>query len=531
MCRSGRCREAVRRSGRVAAAVLALAAPGCRDAPQAFDVVETTIPEVQSAVRSGATTCRAVVEAYLARIEAYDSTAGLHAITEINPRALARADSLDARVRSGDPLGPLFCVPVLVKDNFDTHDLPTTGGSAALAGSLPPDDAFMVRKIREADAIVLAKTNMAEWAFSPRQTVSSSYGTTANAYALDRVPAGSSGGTASGVAASFATVGLGTDTGNSIRGPSSHLALFGIRSTMGLTSRDGVIPLAYDRDIAGPMTRTVGDAARVFNVVAGYDPADPYTEAGRGNKAPDYTVFLDRDGLRGTRIGVLRALVDTEDADTSVARLFDAALADIVRLGAELVDPLVVDDFDALLDGPYYCSRFRWDVSRYLASLGPTAPIEDVAEVLETGAFSDYIGDRLRRFTEGPLEGPPEASEPERCAPYERHTARQAYRAAVVAAMDSAGVDALVYPTWTRPPAALERAREDYGGDNSQLVAPATGLPAGTVPMGFSYGRYPAGLQILTRPFDEGTIFRIAYAFEQGTAHRKPPPGFPPLQP
>ena len=216
-----------------------------------FEVVEATIGDVQAAIGAGTTTCREVVEGHLARIAAYEDA--INAITVLNPRALERADRLDAAQAAGETMGPLFCVPMLVKDNFDTHDMVTTGGSIALANNLPPDDAFMVRKIREAGAIVIAKTNMAEWAFSPRQSVSSSFDTTRNAYALDRVPAGSSGGTASGVAASFGVIGLGSDTGNSIRGPSSHLALVGIRSTIGLTSRDGVIPLSFDRDIAGPM--------------------------------------------------------------------------------------------------------------------------------------------------------------------------------------------------------------------------------------------------------------------------------------
>ena len=214
-------------------------------------VVEATIADLQLAIRAGQASCVDIVKAYLDRINAYDETSSLNAIIAINPATITRAQEIDNALSHNDAVGPLFCAPILVKDNFDTDDLPTTGGSVALAGHLPPDDAFMVRKLREAGAIVIAKTNMAEWAFSPRQTISSSYGTTANAYALDRVPAGSSGGTASGVAASFAVAGLGSDTGNSIRGPSSHLALFGIRSTIGLTSRDGVIPLAFDRDIAG----------------------------------------------------------------------------------------------------------------------------------------------------------------------------------------------------------------------------------------------------------------------------------------
>ena len=263
---------------------LALAALSACDRPQPapVPVVEATIAGVQEAIVSGRTTCRMVVQAYLDRIVAYDDR--INAITVVNPAALDRADELDAALAAGDEPGPLFCVPMLVKDNFDTHDMVTTAGSIALAGSIPPDDAFMVRRIREAGAIVVAKTNMAEWAFSARQSVSSSFDTTRNAYALDRVPAGSSGGTASGVAASFGLIGLGSDTGNSIRGPSSRLALVGIRSTIGLTSRDGVVPLSFDRDIAGPMGRTVEDVARVFNVVAGHDPADPYTEAGRGRQ-------------------------------------------------------------------------------------------------------------------------------------------------------------------------------------------------------------------------------------------------------
>ncbi|CAN0603554.1 unnamed protein product, partial [Ectocarpus sp. 12 AP-2014] len=206
-------------------------------------------------------------------------------------------------------------------------------------------------------------------------------GTTANAYALDRVPAGSSGGTASATAASFGILGMGTDTGNSIRGPSSHLALFGIRSTIGLTSRDGVIPLAFDRDIAGPMTRTVTDGARAFNVVAGFDPADPFTELGQGRREADYTAFLDANGLSGKRIGVLRALVDTDDADPEVIAVFERALEDLEKLGAVIVDPFEVPNFQAHLDGDYFCARFRYDMHQYLLSLGPDAPLKDVMEV------------------------------------------------------------------------------------------------------------------------------------------------------
>ena len=490
-----------------------------------MDVVEASVRDVQQAILTDRTTCRMVVEAHLDRIEAYEDR--INAITVLNPNALTRADSIDAAVAAGEQLGALFCVPMLVKDNFDTHDMVTTGGSIALRESIPPDDAFMVRRIREAGAIVIAKTNMAEWAFSPRQTVSSSFDTTRNAYALDRVPAGSSGGTASGVAASFGLIGLGSDTGNSIRGPSSHLALVGIRSTIGLTSRDGVIPLSFDRDIAGPMGRSVEDVARVFNVVAGYDPADPYTEDGRDEKEDDYASFLDANGLQGVRLGVLRALVDTPNADSAVTRVFEAAVADLRRLGAEVVDL----DFDVGAQSSrrnMSCPRFRYDMGQYLASLGDGAPIRDVVEVLERGQYSDYVEGRLRALTRRGVDVHPADFDPP-CPDYFENEGRQAYRSDLIAAMDDAGVEAVLYPSWTNPPAHIDRARAEYRGDNSQRVAPMTGMPAITVPMGFTYDDLPAGLQILARPYAEGLLFRLAYAYEQGTRHRHPPSGFPAL--
>ena len=507
----------------------------CGESPSqpepAFPVVEATIADIQAAVRDGRTSCRAVVESYLARIDTFDASKRLNAISMLNPRALERADETDRSLAAGEPLGQLFCVPILVKDNFDTHDLPTTAGSIALKDSLPPDDAFMVRKLREAGAIVLAKTNMAEWAFSPKRTESSSVGITANAYALDRVPAGSSGGTASGVAASFGVAGLGSDTGNSIRGPSSHLALFGIRSTLGLTSRDGVIPLYSDRDIAGPMTRTVEDGARLFDVVAGYDPADPVTELGRHRREEDYTAFLDPKGLANARLAVLMPLVLTEDADPEVTALFERAVSDLRGAGAEVVADLKIPRLDAHLEktwGDYACGSFRYDVYQYMKSLGNKAPFLDVTSLLETGQHAEYVTSTLERAAGTPLDVPPsERDEP--CPFYLDHPGRKAYRDDVIAAMDEAQIDALIYPTWTHPPAHLDKPEEEYRGDNSQLVAPATGLPAVTVPMGFSYNTLPAGLQMLGRPYSEGVLIRLAYAYEQATKHRRAPSAFPEL--
>jgi Asp-tRNA(Asn)/Glu-tRNA(Gln) amidotransferase A subunit family amidase len=273
------------------------------------------------------------------------------------------------------------------------------------------------------------------------------------------------------------------------------------------------------------MGRTVEDVARVFNVVAGYDPADFYTEDGRGRKESDYTRFLQADRLEGIRVGVLRALIDAE-ADTAVVRLFEAAIVDLGNLGADIIDPLGFDLATQLARPNMFCKRFRYDMGLYLASLGDSAPIRDVLEVLETGQHAAHSQGGLRFFGEGPLDVHPGEGDPP-CPDFFEHQERQAYLAALVTAMDEAQLDALVYPSWNNPPAHIDRAQEEYRGDNSQLVAPATGMPAITVPMGFTYGDYPAGLQILARPYAEGLLFRLAYAYEQGTRHRHAPNGFP----
>jgi Asp-tRNA(Asn)/Glu-tRNA(Gln) amidotransferase A subunit family amidase len=463
-----------------------------------------------------------VVEGYLERIEAYDQPRGINAITVINPRALERADEVDAALRAGKLQPELFCTPLLVKDNFDTHDMVTTAGSIALQGSLPPDDAFMVRKLRDAGAIVIAKTNMAEWAFSPRQTVSSSFGRTANAYDTAFVPAGSSGGTASGVAASFGVAGLGSDTGNSIRGPSSHLALFGIRSTLGLTSRDGVVPLIFDRDVAGPMTRTVEDGVRLFDVIAGHDPEDPLSVPGK--REVDYRTYLNADGLNGKRIGVFRRLVDHEDADREILRIFDAALAELEAAGAIIVDPVEIEDFDVLTEEIGFCGRFRHDLRVYLETLDPP-PFLDMKQLVDSGDFAPESEEAMEWFAGFPLDVPPDDWE-EPCPTWPNDPKRNELLANTVAAMDAATLDALAYPSWSNPPAPIDAAVAQYKGDNSQLLVPDAGLPAVTVPMGFWQDRLPVGLQFAGRPYSEGTLIELAYGYEQRTRHRRPPAGF-----
>lgn len=497
--------------------------PRCAAAAAArFPVVETTIAAVHAAMRSGTLTCRALVQAYLERIKAYDQPTGLNALVAVDSRALERADELDAEFRRTGRLRPLHGIPVIVKDNFDTFDLPTCAGSLALKGCVAPDDAFQVRKLREAGAVILAKSNMAEWAFSPYLTESSLAGVTRNPYDLERVPAGSSGGTAAAVAASLGEVGLGTDTGNSIRGPSSHNALVGIRSTMGLTSRDGIVPLFLRNDIGGPMARTVEDAVRVLEVVAGRDPADPVTEACLGKVPPSYLPYLRADGIRGKRIGVFRHYTEVPDADPQVKALFDRAVADMKAQGAEIVDPFVIPGFEEMTKD-IWCETFRRDVDRYLASRGDTVPYKNLADIFRSGLYAPYIKEDIAQSLAAGETAPA-------CGDLYHEPRNVRFREAVLAAMDAGRLDAFVYPTWSNPPRKVGDL-ESPAGDNSQLIPPHTGFPGFTVPMGFTYGRLPAGLQIVGRLFSEPALIEISYAYEQATRHRRPPERFPELKP
>ncbi len=487
--------------------------------PPGFSFSEASIADIQAAIRADEMNCQDVVAGYIARIETYDQSRGINAIAEVNPNALAAATEIDRALSRGEPMPALFCAPLLIKDNFDTHDMVTTGGSIALKDSIPPDDAFMVRKLRAAGAIVLAKTNMAEWAFSPRETVSSSYGRTANAYDTNYVPAGSSGGTASGVAASFGVAGMGSDTGNSIRGPSSHLALFGIRSTIGLTSRDGVIPLAFDRDIAGPMARTVEDGVRLFDVIAGYDPADALSVPDR--REANYLDFLNSDGLQGKRIGVFRSLIDRADADPEIKEIFFRAVEALRAAGATIIDPFAIADFESVSESIGGCPRFRYDMWQYLNTL-ENPPFVDVNEVLAAGTYAPETESAFNYFSQGQLDIAPDQWDPP-CPTWPNHPERSQLLANTIAAMDGLAVDAIVFPTWSNPPARIDRGSEDYRGDNSQQLVPDAGLPAVTVPMGFLEIGLPVGLQIVGRPYAEGLLIEMAYAYEQRTKHRRPP--------
>jgi amidase len=501
-----------------------------------FQIIDTTVAETQAAIRSGKVTCRQIVEMYLARLHAYDQTTRLNTVVVYNPQALADADALDQEFARTHTLRPLQGIAVVVKDNYDTKGMQTTAGVLALKGFRPTEDAFMVKRLREAGAVILFKSNMAEFAFSPVLTESSIAGVTRNPYDLNRVPAGSSGGTAAAVAANLAEVGLGTDTGDSIRGPASHNDLVGIRPTIGLTSRDGIVPDNIKSDMGGPLARTVADAAAVLSVVAGYDPADPITRESEGKVEKDYTRFLDKNGLKGARIGVLRRFIDTPTTDPEIKTLTEKVIADMRGQGAEVVD-FVIPDYDTVSRGRGGCANeLRIDIDEYLAAHGANAPYKTLKDIYDSGLYLPTSADRLTMIfdpehprtprpgtTTNPAGAVATLSGP--CLDVYHDPKRTAFRNAVVSAMDAAKIDAFIYPTWSNPP-RLVGDLISPNGNNSGMIAPPTGLPCITVPMGFTHGNLPAGISILGRSFSEPTLFKLAYAYEQATLHRRPPVAF-----
>jgi len=508
--------------------MLGLVSQPAAQAPPPFEVHEASIRQIHDAMKAGRLTCRGLVEQYLRRIDAFDKNGpAINAIVITNPDALKQADAMDQRFTQGGLSGPLHCIPTIVKDNFETIGLQSANGSLALAGFVSNKDAFQVRKMKEAGAIVIAKSNMAEWAFTPNETLSSILpGYTKNPYALDRVTAGSSGGTAAAVAASFGTVGLGSDTGNSIRGPSSHQALAGIRSTMGLTSRAGVMPLNLLADIAGPMARTVEDAVTVFQVIVGSDPADPATAPAASHLPQNYAASLVRDGLTGARIGVLRFAYERDSTDPEIVQVFMRAVDDLRDAGATIIDPGVVEGIASIRrqQGVGPCMGFKYDINRYLASHGDRIPMKSLTEIVKSGRFHPTVRLRLEQADTGAVNGP----ESEACKA--EMTYREQVRAAVNRAMDAQKIDAWVYPTWSNVPRLIGDLNTP-GGDNSQFFSPTTGFPSIQVPMGYTRGgRLPAGITFFGRAWSEPALIKYAYAYEQETRHRRPPESTPPLR-
>jgi len=492
-----------------------------------FVLIEATISDIHTAFINNEITCQKLVMRYIDRIKHYDQSSKLNSIILINPNAQNSAKQLDQQFLNSQTLKPLHCIPVILKDNFDTGDMPTEAGSIALKGSIPPDDAFMVRKLREAGAIVIAKSNMGEWAFSPYDTISSTHGETRNAYDLTRVPAGSSGGTASAVAANFGVIGMGSDTGNSIRGPASHLALVGIRSTIGATSRDGIVPLVLNRDIGGPLMRTVKDTAKVYGIIAGYDTADPITNAVKGNAQTDYSKNLSVDGLKGVRLAVLTQIYADETTDFEIENLMEKAIKDLSSAGAVIVNDFQIPGFDELRKATGFCSRFRFDIKNYFDSLGRHAPVHSLEEVISKNLY--------RKENQGAMDWAmgvsikPAEQEPP-CVYVDGDPRRKQFLMAVLKAMNSEKIDAIIYPTWSNPPRKLGDSESPHG-NNSPIIAPHTGQPAITVPMGYVNGNLPAGLQMLGRPFSEAKLLQYAYTYEQQTKHRKPPSQFGRINP
>jgi len=505
------------------------AAPHAAGQPAApFAVDETTIATIHAAMQARALTCRELVEQYLRRIDAYDKNGpALNAIVMANGEALKTADDLDRRFKAGGGLvGPMHCVPVIVKDNYETVDMPTTAGSLSLKGMMTGKDAFVVKRLRDAGAVMIAKSNMAEFAFSPIETVNSILpGYTRNPYDTSRVTAGSSGGSAAAAAANFGAIALASDTGDSIRGPAAHQALVGLRSTMGLVSRGGVVPLNLGADIAGAVTRTVQDTAAVLQVIAGEDPADPVTSSSRGHVDPNYAAALRRDGLKGARLGVLHQAYDRSSLDADVRQVFEHALDELRSQGAEVIDPVSVEGLEEMRQAQTgNCNQFKYDLNAYLASLGAKAPRHSLEEIIKSNDYHPSIQVRL--------ESAQAADDVPGVTPAcrSRDEFRAKLRAGVLRLFDTNRLDALVYPTWSNVPRLIGDLNTP-GGDNNQLFAPSTGFPALTVPMAFTRGgTLPAGLQFFGRPWSEATLLRLGYAYEQATHHRHPPASTPPLR-
>jgi Asp-tRNA(Asn)/Glu-tRNA(Gln) amidotransferase A subunit family amidase len=511
-------------SGSVAALFFVAGAPSDKPFAQApspkpqvpFDVYEKSIAELQAALEKRQVTSRQLVERYLARIDAFEQQGpGINAFISLNPAALETADALDRERAARKVRGPLHGIPVVIKDNFDTADMPTTGSSIALATYRPARDAFQVARLRDAGAIVVGKTNLHELA-SGIVTVSSLGAQTRNPYDPARNPGGSSGGTAAAIAASFAAAGLGTDTCGSIRIPAAHNSLVGLRPSAGLSSRAGVIPLSHTQDVAGPLARTVRDVAVVLDATVGVDPADPATTAGRGRAPRSYLDGLGTSTLANVRLGLLTPLFGDMPDDDEVGRVVRASLDTATARGAVLVDIPMPNLTELLRATSVIDAEFKFDLADYL-SAASNPPVRSLGEILERGLYHQALDAPFRRRNGIASRD----SESYRAALAKRDEARKA----ILAAMDAERVSALVYPTIRRKAALVGEAQ---GGSNCQL-SPTTGLPALSMPAGFTPDGLPVGVEFVGRPFSEPDLLKLGSAFERATRARRPPASTPPL--
>ena len=480
-----------------------------------FDVMEKSIPELQQALQSGAVTSRQLTAIYLARIRAYDKSGPrLNAMIAVNPRAIETAEVLDRERASGRVRGPLHGIPILIKDNFETADMPTTAGSIALARLETGRDAFQVKKLRDAGAVIVGKTNLHELA-SGITTISSLGGQTLNPYDLGRTPGGSSGGTAAAVAANFGVAGMGSDTCGSIRIPSANNNLFGLRGTLGLSSRAGIVPLSHTQDIGGPLARSVTDLALMLDATVGADPADETTSRSNGHIPRSYRDALSADGLKGVRLGVLKQLFGAAPEDEEVGRIVRASIDAMKKAGADVIDVTIPGLEEQLQGSSVINAEFKFDLFDYLARV-PNAPVHSLGEILESGRYHASLDGSFH------TRNRPEKRDTEE---YRRALVkRTAVRQLVLSALEEHQVQALVYPTLRRVPAAIGEAQR---GSNCQL-SPSTGLPVVAVPAGFSDG-VPVGVELLGGDWSETALLKMAYAYEQAEHPRRPPFSAPAL--
>jgi amidase len=498
-----------------------------------FELEEATIASLQDGMKSGKYTARSITELYLRRIEALDKQGpSLHSVIETNPDALSIADSLDAERKAKGPRGPLHGIPVLVKDNIDTADkMTTTAGSLALNGSVPPQDAFVAKKLRDAGAIILGKANLSEWANIRSNRSSSGWsargGQCRNPYALDRNPCGSSSGSGSATSANLTAISIGSETDGSIVCPSSTCGIVGIKPTVGLISRAGVIPISHTQDTTGPMCRTVTDAAIVLGALTGVDPRDSATNASQGNAATDYTQFLDPNGLKGKRIGVSRS---DFGFNPMVDKLMSDAIDVLKKSGAEVIDPANIDSMKNLGDAEITVLLYelKADLAAYFATLGAQAPVKTLKDVIdfnEKNAEKElvYFGQEL--FTQAEAKGPLTDQKYIEALAKCRKLSREE---GIDAVMKKQKLDAIIAPA-NGPAWTTDHINGDHFVGGSSTPAAVAGYPNITVPCGY-VGGLPIGISFFGLAWSEPTLIRMAFAYEQATKHRKPPRFLPALE-
>ncbi|MEM8780440.1 MAG: amidase family protein, partial [Cyanobacteria bacterium P01_G01_bin.49] len=480
-----------------------------------FPVEEVTITELNQAFDEGTLTSEELVEQYIERIEAFDQQGvAINSIITLNPDALATAIALDEERQTSGTRSPLHGIPILIKDNIDTFDLPTSAGSVIFENSIPPDDAFVVEQLRDAGAIILGKTNLDEFARGVRG-LSLLGGQTLNPYALDRVPGGSSAGTAAAIASNFSTLGLGTETGVSIRNPAANNNLVGIVPTEGLVSRDGVVPLSFTQDRVGTLSRTVTDGAIALDIIAGFDENNPVTEASLDNIPEDgYTSFLSTTALSGKRIGVFGDLFRSGEIHEESLAIIDDAINDLEAEGAIIIDDVSLgfDLFDFLDDARVSSFEFKFALNDYLASLGDDAPVETLEDIIEDGRYIPSLGNSLI-FSES-VESLEDNEDY-----LERLSRREFLRNATIEIMEELDLDAIVYPMKTVTAPLIGETLPE--ADNS--FTSIAGLPGIVVPAGFTDEGLPVGLEFSGLPYSEAELLGLAYDYEQATLHRTPP--------